>query len=271
MHTTLRACRRALQRATDFSPQQPRSAFSTSTPCRVITRFWKKSVPVESEDGFRIELDGRKLKSPDGTEIVIPARFRSLAMLAAAEWEGQDKFLKASSLPITSLVSRGTNSLVDERVRTDLIEYLLRYLHTDTVCYHQEEPEALIELQKTYWDPLIEWVNKRFGTDIEKTYSLLSKKQSEASVEKLRAHLKTLSPIELAGFERAVLSSKSFIIPLCLTERAITVDFAERASRLEVLHQIARWGEVEDAHDVDVQAIKRDLSSATLAFHTFPQ
>ncbi|KAI8839862.1 hypothetical protein BC829DRAFT_436007 [Chytridium lagenaria] len=226
--------------------------FSTSQPCRAITRFWKAAVPVKKDDGYRIELDGRALKSPDGTEIVIPHKFRHLAMLVAAEWEGQDKLLKASALPMTSLVNRGTNSLADERVRADLIEYLLRYLNTDTVCYHQAEPEAFVELQNEYWDPLIEWVNQRFGTDIKKTYALVSSKQSDNTIAKLRAHLAAFSPMQLAGFERAVLASKS-------------------AARLEVIHQVVRWGEVEDAHDVDVEIVKRDLSSAALAFQSASQ
>ncbi|KAJ3106633.1 ATP synthase complex assembly protein atp12 [Phlyctochytrium planicorne] len=245
-----------------------------------ITRFWKKSLPVENEDGYRVELDGRKLKAPDGTEIVIPKKYRSLAMLVAAEWEGQDKFLKASSLPITSLVTRGTNSLADEKVRIDLIEYLLRFLQTDTIwsgllmkrnsnianSFHQEEPEGLVKLQSEYWDTLIQWVNERFGTEVKKTYSILNSKHPESTVLKLRQHLQKFTPMELAGFEKAVLSSKSFIIPLALTEKAIDVDFAAKAARLEVLHQIMRWGEVEDAHDVEVEALKRDLAAASLTF-----
>jgi ATP synthase F1 complex assembly factor 2 len=48
------------------------------------------------------------------------------------------------------------------------------------------------------------------------------------------------------GFERAVHVTKSFVISLALVEGKITVEEASEASRVEVLSQIARWGEVED-------------------------
>ncbi|KAJ3117563.1 ATP synthase complex assembly protein atp12 [Phlyctochytrium bullatum] len=132
--------------------------------------------------------------------------------------------------------------------------------------YHQEEPEGLVKMQAETWDPLIAWVNEKFGTDITKTYGLLQHKQSESTIERMRQHLKSLTPMQLAGFERAVLTAKSFIIPICLTEDHLTVEAAAKAARLEVDHQILRWGEVEDAHDVDLAIVKRDLAASLLAY-----
>lgn len=63
----------------------------------------------------------------------------------------------------------------------------------------------------------------------------------------MRAILEEFDAVELAAFEKAVLSSKSFIVALALVKRRITVDDAAKAARLEVLHQIDRWGEVEDS------------------------
>lgn len=50
-----------------------------------------------------------------------------------------------------------------------------------------------------------------------------------------------------SAFERAVHSTKSFVIGLALIEGHLTVEQASDASRVEVLSQIARWGEVEDS------------------------
>ena len=86
----------------------------------------------------------------------------------------------------------------------------------------------------------------------------------------------------MIAFERAVLSSKSFVIPLALISKVITVEFAVSAARLEVNHQILRWGEVQDgrllsivqknidfqyvyiAHDIDYHNLKKDLSASYL-------
>jgi len=79
--------------------------------------------------------------------------------------------------------------------------------------------------------------------------------------------------------ERATYTSKSFLISLALVEGELTVDQAADASRVEVLSQIKRWGEVEDcqsprspislslsdheaAHDVDHHEIRQSLGSA---------
>jgi ATP synthase F1 complex assembly factor 2 len=78
--------------------------------------------------------------------------------------------------------------------------------------------------------------------------------------------------------ERATYATKSFLISLALVKVGITVDQASDASRVEVLSQIKRWGEVEDcqsfdclslpfliaslAHDVDYQEIRQSLGSA---------
>jgi ATP synthase F1 complex assembly factor 2 len=53
--------------------------------------------------GFVVELDKRKLKSPDGNIVTIPKQHPSLALLVAGEWESQDKLLKSTSLPVVSV------------------------------------------------------------------------------------------------------------------------------------------------------------------------
>ena len=59
-------------------------------------------------------------------------------------------------------------------------------------------------------------------------------------------------------------TSKSFLISMALMSRQISVPQAVQASRLEVLHQIDRWGEVEDSHDVDDMNVTRMLASCCL-------
>ena len=48
------------------------------------------------------------------------------------------------------------------------------------------------------------------------------------------------------ALERAVYTSKSFIIGLALTLRHINAEQAALASHVEVNSQIEKWGEVED-------------------------
>lgn len=94
---------------------------------------------------------------------------------------------------------------------------------------------------------------------------ILRVNQSQEVLVKFRQIIEQYDNVTLAAFEKAVLRSKSFMIGLALIERAITVEFASKAAMLEVLHQIDRWGEVEDAHDMEREDLKRQLGSSIIA------
>ncbi len=70
------------------------------------------------------------------------------------------------------------------------------------------------------------------------------------------------------AFETAVLTMKSLLLAHALQAGRITVEQAEVAARLEVRHQITRWGEVEDAHDVDAAEMQRKLGACCAAWIT---
>ncbi|TPX67546.1 hypothetical protein SpCBS45565_g03669 [Spizellomyces sp. 'palustris'] len=226
-----------------------------------LARFWKKVAIKPVDDKYHVTLDGRSMKTPDGNPLVIPASRSMLALFVAGEWEGQAKLLKSYSLPLTSIIVRSIDGLSDEATRQSVIDNLLRYVHTDSICYYQDYPDSFVKLQDEYWRLLIAWMKEEYGLDIKTTNGILSIRQPEEVVAKLRSILEDFDLITLAAFEKAVLSSKSFIVALALVRRRITVENAAKAARLEVLHQIDRWGEVEDSHDVDREDLTRQLGA----------
>ena len=50
-------------------------------------RFWKDSRVVALDAGFAIELDGRRVKTPAKSELVLPTR--DMADAVALEWDAQ--------------------------------------------------------------------------------------------------------------------------------------------------------------------------------------
>ncbi|KAJ3251894.1 ATP synthase complex assembly protein atp12 [Chytriomyces hyalinus] len=258
-----------LRRSLPLLRRYSTTAASPSAKPTAVSRFWKKSLPSQSADGFRIKLDGRTLKNPDGAEIVIPTQNPILANLVAAEWEEMDKLIKAGSLPMTSISVRGIELAGAPETREGVITNLFRYLDTDSILYMQDGSEdgteGILELQEKYWTSIINWVSAEFQVPITPTYGISSVTQTPEAISKLRQFVEALSPIHLAAFERAVLSSKSFLISTALLKRGISVDFAVAAARVEVDFQVMKWGEVLDAHDVDYHALRRDLGSISLA------
>ena len=116
-------------------------------------RFYK-TVGVEPlDDGFRIKLDHRPLKTPAGKAFALPTR--ALAEQVAAEWEAQEGAIDTSAMPISRLaftaIDRGSE------VRAELAEEFARYAGSDVLCYRAEHPAALVQREAAEWDPWLDW------------------------------------------------------------------------------------------------------------------
>ncbi|KAJ9050486.1 ATP synthase mitochondrial F1 complex assembly factor 2 [Entomophthora muscae] len=225
-------------------------------------RFWKAASLRTSEEGYEICLDGRILRTPNGVPLRIPPNRTTFAHLVAGEWESQEKVLKTHALPLTSLAARAIDGLNTEESRIEVVSLLSKYLDTDSVCYQQDFPQKLVKLQSEHFDPILSWVEKKFGLKPNVTSSIIGSKQPEKVTTALQKAALQLDPLEIAGFERATIAAKSFIIGLALMHREISVETAAQASHVEVQFQISQWGEVEDTHDVDHQSIRRNFGAA---------
>ncbi|KAL1923971.1 uncharacterized protein VTP21DRAFT_7006 [Calcarisporiella thermophila] len=234
---------------------------------KTMRRFWKTATVHEMEGKLTVALDGRPIKTPDGQKILLTSGQRPLAGLLAAEWDSQARVLKTHSLPLTSLVARAIDGFSKENgeEKKEAIERLMKYLDTDAVCFHEEFPESLVKLQTQYWDPIIAWARKEFNVTIRKQEGILATGQPEETHQAMRSIVESLSPLELAAFERATMVTKSFLTALALVKRAISLEHAAQAAHVEVNWQIERWGEVEDTHDVDREEVRRQLGSCVCA------
>ncbi|KAF7338416.1 Nt-Gln-amidase domain-containing protein [Mycena venus] len=221
------------------------------------TKRWQSSVPH----------DGPPITETNRTEATMKRFWKTaakslVATLIAAEWENQETFLKHHALPMTALTSRAIDAMVDETTRAEVRQALLEYLDTDTICFYQDYPPQLVDLQAQHWDPLLAWARSTFGVELHTFDSVLFNSQPEETKSKLDQILSTFDHWEMAAMERATYTTKSFIIALALVRKHLSVEQAALAAQVEVASQIQRWGEVEDTHDVDFHDVRRQLGSA---------
>ena len=73
-----------------------------------MKRFWKVAEATELENGFGVALDGRVVKTPAKSTLVVPTR--ALAEAIAAEWDAQEDKINPETMPFTRL----TNSAIDK-------------------------------------------------------------------------------------------------------------------------------------------------------------
>jgi len=259
---TQRVVRSFRQFASTTPPVRNTPATATNRAEVTLTRFWKTVDIQERRDALTIALDSRPLKTPAGKLLLLPSSKRLAATLIVTEWENQRNVLKSHALPMTSLVARAIDTMNEVATCADARTALFTYLDTDTICFHQEYPEALVRLQKDHWDPLLSWAHDTFDVELLTSNSLSLNAQPEATKKKLDKVLQDFDPWQMAAMERVTFTTKSFIIALALVHGRINAEQAALASQVEVASQIERWGEVEDTHDVDYHDVRRHIGSA---------
>lgn len=171
----------------------------------------------------------------------------------------------------TSLAARAMEGLSDPKTRGQVIEGLHKYLDTDTIwcgrhlsALMPQLPRARAGVPRTAAEPALATSDRLDQLDVRRQHSCIRQRpvqheangrdasqarRSPRAVRRMAAgwHVLRRSLLTRAAFERAVLSTKSFLIALGITQGRLTVEQAAQCAHVEVQSQIDRWGEVEDS------------------------
>lgn len=199
-----------------------------------------------------------------------PTQKQLLARAVALEWAKLDSMaVKQHDLPLTSVCGRvidfWANAAVNSTEHDACVERLLHYLDTDTILVLSPSHEyegALRKAQDNRWMPLRDWASKKWQAalkSIDGNEGILGSAQSDDTKHKVKQWIMSLSPWQLAVLEQLTMSLKSFILAAMVASDEIHMTEALDLATLEQQFQTARWGEVEDAHDVE----KADLRLRT--------
>ncbi|XP_053367707.1 ATP synthase mitochondrial F1 complex assembly factor 2 [Clarias gariepinus] len=229
-------------------------------------RKFYQDVSISQGEGklFEINLDRRKLKTPGGNLFTVPNE--ALAIAVATEWDAQKDTLKFYTMHLTTLCNTAIDNPT-QRNKDQMIAAALKFLDTDTICYRVDEPPGLVELQKNEWDPVMDWIEKRYNVVIGSSSSIMGPQIPEETKETFRQQLNSYNLWSLTGFEYVISQLKSLILSFGLIDRHLTVDHAVLLSRLEEEYQIQRWGNVEWAHDYDMYELRARTAAGALFVH----
>lgn len=206
-------------------------------------RFWKQTTAEGCDGGFTVHLDGRGVKTPAKTAFVLPTR--ALAEACAAEWEAQEEKIDPTVMPFT----RMCNSALDKVTlqRAEVADMLAAYGDSDLTCYRADSPEPLVQRQAEAWDPLLDWVEERYGVRLEPRQGIMHAAQDPSALERLAAEVHGFEPFRLAAFHDLVSLSGSLVIALAVTERFVSPEEAWAKSRIDETWQSEQWGDDEEA------------------------
>ncbi|XP_062999322.1 ATP synthase mitochondrial F1 complex assembly factor 2 isoform X2 [Elgaria multicarinata webbii] len=240
-----RLCPTFLARGPGLFPVVSRRSY---TPQAERKRFYQNVSITQGESGFEINLDHRKLKTPQAKLFTVPSE--TLALAVATEWDSQRDTVKLYAMHLTTLCNTALDN-PSQRNKDQLIRAAVKYLETDTICYRVEEPPALVELQRNEWDPVIEWAENRYDVAIGSSTSILGPSIPQSTKDTFVSHLASYNSWALQA----------------LLDKHLTVEQAVLLSRLEEEYQIQHWGNVEWAHDYDMYEIRARTAAAALFVH----
>lgn len=206
-------------------------------------RFWQLAEAVACDGGFTVLLDGRGVKTPAKTPLVVPTL--ALAQEIASEWQAQQGQVRPDTMPFT----RSANSALD-KVATQFDEVaglIAAYGASDLLCYRATHPAALTERQAVGWDPVLDWCAQTLGAPLRATTGIVPVEQPPESVAALAARVRALTPFQLAGFHDLVAISGSLVLGFAVALGRVDVQGAWALSRIDETWQAEHWGSDDDA------------------------
>jgi chaperone required for assembly of F1-ATPase len=209
----------------DEGADQRRDAYRTAqghVKQAEVKRFYIGVGIGETDGGFTVELDGRALKSPGKTKVVVPTR--ALAEAMAREWDAQGSIIAPGTMPVTRLV----NSAVEGGAAAEpgLRSEIVKYAGGDLMLYRADTPRELVLAQEEGWDPVLVGLARHFGVAFQPTIGIMYQAQPAVSIANLTG---------------------SGLLTLALRQGLIDAETAWTAAHVDEDYNIRVWGEDEEA------------------------
>jgi chaperone required for assembly of F1-ATPase len=223
-----------------------------------MKRFYKDVSVARAEDGFRVLLDGRPVKTPAKNALALPTG--ALADAVAAEWRGQGEEVAPAAMPFLRLA----NTVIDgvNENRAEVIAAILRFGENDLLCYRAAQPADLAARHRQGWEPVLDWARQRYGVDFTVVEGFTHADQPAATLAAFRAALEARDNFSLAALHVAASVTGSAVLALALAEGALTAARAFALSRIDDDYQAEKWGRDHEAqaraaklaHELDIAA-----------------
>jgi len=225
-----------------------------------MKRFYATATVAACARGFRVELDGKPVRTPMKAMLTLPTR--PLAEAVAEEWAGQGERLAMSSMHLTQLAATAIDRL--SLLRDEVVDTVAAYAHTDLLCHRVDHPLALVERQRTLWQPLLDWAALTYDAPLTATHEILPVKQPPEAVAALRNAVAAYEDYHLAALGNATQVLGSIVLALALMAGRIGPEEAFDLSQVEEAFQMERWGQ-----DAEVAARRAAIRREVEATHRF--
>ena len=146
----------------------------------VKKRFYKDVIvaapnKIKSGDGVSVQLDGRNLRSPAGSLLLVPTL--PLAEAIADEWRAQGDDIEPATMPLFGLAVTVLDRVTPQRPA--IITELSAYGANDLLCYRDDQDD-LARRQQSHWQPWLDRLADERGIHLETVIGIMPITQTEA-------------------------------------------------------------------------------------------
>ncbi|AKH42472.1 ATP12 chaperone protein [Croceibacterium atlanticum] len=203
-----------------------------------MKRFWENVTVEEADNGFRVALDGRPIRTQGGGAQIVPTR--PLAEALAEEWRAQGEEVDPKSFILRDLADFAIDKVAP--APEDTIASLLPFAETDTLCYRADPEEPLFKRQEDMWEPILTACETRHAIRFERASGVIHRRQPEETLARLASHLREQDHFSLAALRTLAPLAASIAIALAALEEGADAGALFAAANCEEDWQAELWG-----------------------------
>jgi len=207
-------------------------------------RFYKDVATVAVDAGWQIQLDGRGVKTPAGSELLMPTA--ALASAIADEWDAQTDQIEPAQMPLFGYAVTARDRVASQR--DAVIAEIAGYGGNDLLCYRADEAD-LAARQAEQWQGWLDWAAAELKAPLIVANSIMPVDQPADAVNALHGCVAAYDEWHLAVLHRTVSLGGSLVMGLAWLRGAIDSENFFATTFLDELWQVEKWGSDWEAED----------------------
>jgi|SaaInlStandDraft_1057018.scaffolds.fasta_scaffold86302_1 chaperone required for assembly of F1-ATPase len=207
-------------------------------------RFYKDVAAVAADKGWQIQLDGRAVKTPVGSDLFMPTA--ALAHAIADEWDAQTEDIVPARMPLFAYAVTARDRVASQREA--VIAEITSYGGNDLLCYRADDA-VLAARQAAEWQRWLGWAEAELNASLVVTNSIMPVNQPADVVDALRVCVAAYDEWHLAILHRTVSLGGSLVMGLAWLRGAIDSENFFATTFLDELWQVENWGSDWEAED----------------------
>jgi chaperone required for assembly of F1-ATPase len=207
-------------------------------------RFYTDVSTRQEAEGYPLLLDGKPARTKGKNLLTAPNP--ALAEMLAQEWAAQVDVINPARMPLTRLLHAAIDSV--SHTMSAVGEDMLAYAATDLTCYRAAEPEGLVTLQNTLWNPVLDYIRTTYGARFVLVEGVMHAPQPPSAIEALRPRIAAISsPLAMAATHVLTTLSGSALIALMVADGALGAEAGFAAGELDADYTASVWGKDDEA------------------------